>query len=319
MTKSENVKTTIEVILVTYPGVLSSALYGWQDLFSLANRISLADETNDSTYFSTHIWRATDLPPRLNAQLVLLPPSLDEHFYQQPDSALIEQLKTFHRQGAILASACAGAFLLAATGLLDGKSVTTHWRLADSLQQQYRKVRVDSNQILINEGDVITAGGLMSWLDLGLELVQQFAGSQLMLSLGKTLVVDTAPRLQSYYKVFRPVFSHGDKSVLKVQHFLQRNISTSLSISQMAEEAVLEKRTLLRRFVQATGYKPTEYLQQLRVQKARDLLERSRLPVEKIAVEVGYEDASAFRKVFKRITQLTPSEFRLRFNRNNAQ
>ena len=153
----------------------------------------------------------------------------------------------------------------------------------------------------------------MSWLDLGLELVAQFTHPSIMRQLGKTLIVDTGSREQKYYQSFVPKLDHGNKAILKVQHYVQTHFAGAISISQLAELACLSERTFLRHFVQATGIKPTEYLQRLRIQKACDYIETSTSTFDTISMDVGYEDNSAFRKTFRKITGLTPSEFKKRF------
>jgi transcriptional regulator GlxA family with amidase domain len=172
---------------------------------------------------------------------------------------------------------------------------------------------VNAGRILVDDGDVITAGGLMAWVDLGLELVARFVHPALMRELGRVLVVDTAPREQRFYQSFIPRLDHGDDAILKVQHMLQRSYAEGMSVHALADAAHMSERSFLRRFDAATGLTPVRYLQRLRIQKACELFETSARPVEAIAHAVGYEDVSAFRKVFVRTMGLTPREFRRRF------
>jgi transcriptional regulator GlxA family with amidase domain len=185
--------------------------------------------------------------------------------------------------------------------------------LAEEFERRFPHIRLNTEQILIKDNDIITAGGLMSWLDLGLELVSHYSNALLMRQLGKQLIIDTAPREQRYYQSFKPKFDHGDKSIRQVQSRIQSEFHLPLSVKSLADRHHMSERTLLRRFVDATGYKPKEYLQRLRVQKACDLLESTRTAISEIAHNVGYEDISAFRKVFVQITGLSPREFRQRF------
>lgn len=308
--------SAINVAIVQYPGAMQSAVEGLRELFSLANRLSTEQDT--AAPFSICIQEGlqiaetdkTSTPP---VQIVIVPPCIDGTYYGEEHPPLTRWLKAQHQQGAVLCSVCAGAFILAQTGLLDQRPATTHWLLAERFSERFPAVYLDDNKILINDGDLITAGGLMAWLDLGLELVAQFAHPTLMRQLGKQLVVDTGPREQRYYRRFMPRLNHGDSTILQSQHYLQRHFHDNLSVKGLASSSYLTERTFLRRFVRATGLKPSEYLQQLRVSKACDALESSQRTVEKIAAEVGYEDVSAFRKVFIKITGLTPREFRARF------
>lgn len=213
----------------------------------------------------------------------------------------------------MLSSACAGVFILAATNLIDSREVTTHWALAETFSQAFPSIALDSNKILINHGDIVTAGGMMSWLDLGFELIAKYASPGVVRQLGKTLVIDTAQRAQSYYQQFHPSFSHGDYAIVSIQQIMHQRYAEPLSIKQLAKQANLTERTMQRRFLKATGYNPNQYLQRLRIQSACDLLESTQHSFDSISHQVGYEDTSACRKVFINVIGLTPREFRKRF------
>lgn len=298
--------------ILNYPGCLQSAVFGLSELFELANRIGQQEDAN--IQFETCIIQSIDnqLP---HYQVLVIPPSLDEQAYQAPPADLCDWIVSAHQAGTIICSACAGAFILAATGLLDAREVTTHWGLADKLSTRFPNLVLNSERILVNDGDIITAGGIMSWVDLGLELVAQFSHPSIMRQLGKSMVVDTGEREQRFYRRFIPKRGHGDQAVLQIQQYIQINFHQAVSVAKLSEMSFLTERTFLRRFVKATGLKPIEYLQRTRIQKACDLIESSAESIESIASQVGYEDISAFRKVFIRITGLTPRDFRRRFTR----
>jgi transcriptional regulator GlxA family with amidase domain len=147
-----------------------------------------------------------------------------------------------------------------------------------------------------------------------MRIVDRLLGPTVMLETGKFLLVDASGREQRHYSSFAPRLTHGDESILKVQHWLQARAERSVSVPEMAGRAGLEERTFLRRFKTATGMKPVEYVQNLRVGKARELLEFTKRSVDQIAWAVGYEDATAFRRVFQRILGLSPGEYRHRFS-----
>jgi transcriptional regulator GlxA family with amidase domain len=205
-----------------------------------------------------------------------------------------------------LASICAGAFLLAETALLDGRTATTHWLYVERFNARFPAVRLDADQLLIDGEDLVTAGGLMAWTDLGLRLVDRYLGAKRMLDTARILVIDPPGRQQRYYSAFSPRLSHGDSAVLAVQAWLQETGAQDIALATLAQRAGLEQRTFLRRFRQATGMTTTAYCQQLRVGRARELLQASRLPLERVAWEVGYSDPGAFRKVFTRVVGLSP-------------
>lgn len=305
--KSDKVAHMHKIALLNYPQSLQSAIFGLQEMFMLANRFAEED------LFTVEILQETDLPPDPHFFAIIVPPSLSGGYYKSPSPDVTHWLQTAHQNTTVLCSACAGAFILAASGLLAGRQVTTHWGLSDDLKQTYPDIHLDSDKILINAGDIITAGGIMSWVDLGLELVAQVAGPLLMRQVGKTLVVDTAPREQRFYRSFQPNRKHADTAILAVQNHLQTHFDTNLTITEMANMAGLGERTFLRRFTKACNHTPTQYVQRLRIQKACDLLESTVQSVETIAYHIGYEDISAFRKVFFKIIGLTPRDFRNRF------
>jgi len=310
----------IRIAIVAYPGCAQSAVYGLSEIFQMANSLCLAQplSPSDTRQFDVEILKANDL---LNSpgqgkvySIIVLPPSLDPTYCLASDITLQQWLVAQHAQGAMLCSACAGSFLIASTGLLKHREATTHWGLSDAFVERYPDVSLCIDKILINDGDIITAGGLMSWVDLGLELVAQYTHVSVMRQLGKQLVVDTGLREQRYYQVFSPKRDHGDELIANVQLFLQAHYPEPIAIAGLAERSLLTPRTFLRRFVKATGLKPNEYLQRLRIQKASDLLENTRDSFETIAMKIGYDDIGACRRAFVKITGLTPRAFRVRFS-----
>jgi transcriptional regulator GlxA family with amidase domain len=169
--------------------------------------------------------------------------------------------------------------------------------------------------MVIDYGDVVTAGGVLAWADLGLRLVERFLGPTVMLDTARFMNIDPPGREQQFYSDFVPKTKHGDSAILKAQHWLSSQRESPIAVADIARYACLEPRTFLRRFVNATGMKPSEYQQRLRVTRAREMLEFSRTSVDEIAASVGYDDAGGFRRVFQKIVGLTPSEYRQRFCR----
>lgn len=318
---------TLEIGLVLYPGAQQAAVLGLTDLFCVANRIASTHlQQTEPPLRITH-WQQQDAadvapvrifdsgssePAVLSA--LILPPTLGEPIRADDTLSLTAWLCERHAEGVTLGSVCAGAFPLAATGLVAGRKMTTHWAYAELLQQRYPDVHVDADQLIIDDGDVITAGGLMSWTDLGLKLVDRLLGPTVMIETARMLLVDPPGREQRYYSVFSPRLTHGDTAVLKVQHWLQATQAKEVALSTLAAQAGLEERTLLRRFQKATGMTTTEYCQRLRVGRARELLQFEKTSIERVAWEVGYSDPGAFRKVFTRLVGLSPSAYRRRFS-----
>lgn len=203
-------------------------------------------------------------------------------------------------------------FILAQTGLLEGRTVTTHWQAQQLFSELHTGIEVDIDKILIDDDDIITAGGLMSWMDLALFILTKYTTPTNTRNLGKYLVLDTGLREQRYYQSFVPNYAHGNDKIVSVQRFIQKNHHLPLTLDQLAEEAFMTRRTFIRQFTKATTLTPI-YIQHVRVQSACELLESSHKPVEQISYLVGYEDVNSFRKVFMKIIGLTPSRFRSRF------
>lgn len=305
----------MNIAIIEYPGALKSAQYGLSEMFLLANQLCVGHKI--PVDFCVDIISLSQIEEVSREDekytAVILPPGLEQDFYFDPAPSLTKWLVERYQQGNILCSACAGSFIVAATGLLDGREATTHWGIVDQFRTRYPNVILHPEKIIVQDGDIITAGGMTAWLDLGLELVAQFTQPRIMRQLGKILVVDTGSREQCYYQQFSPNLTHGDSAILSAQRKLQNTYKSPVKISELAKECCLAERTFLRRFVKATSFKPSEYIQKLRIQKACDLLENTNNTFEKIANKVGYEDIGACRKIFVRIIGLSPREFKKRF------
>jgi len=316
-------RESVSIGIVTYPGCMQSAAQGLAEMFALANDISRQNRIR--THFSVELYSIESIRLDIQTgneepallQIIIIPPDMKGVYYPNPDQELLKWILKQHAAGCIICSVCAGAFILALTGLLCNRTATIHWLLEKEFSDKYPDVQLDTNKLLINDGDLITTGGPMSWIDLGFELVAQFGNATVMRQLGKLLVVDTGSREQRYYKFFSPKLDHGDQAILKVQHSIQLNYGEPITIKALSEVGFLTERTFLRRFVNATGFKPVQYLQRVRIQKACELLEASNAAVSDISSKVGYKDENAFRKVFVKIIGLTPKEFKRRFAAQN--
>lgn len=322
MTAKTDSPGSLEFGLLHYPGAQRAALHGLSDLFSVANRVAAELGAVELPQVRISHWQVDEAgqlqlledscgtagrPPRV----LIIPPSLES----TPAVELLERhrppLCQWHGQGTVLASVCIGVFFIAASGLLDGRAASTHWNYAQALAQRYPKVRVEANQPLLDDGDIMTSAGLMAWTELGLRLLERYLGAAVAWETARYLSVEPVTRPLPG-ALFSPRLDHGDQAVLRVQHWLQAGGAQDADLAGMAACAGLEARTFLRRFRAATGLKPTEYCQQVRVGRACRMLEFTRRTVEQIAWGVGYQDPGAFRKVFQRITGLTPSAYRQR-------
>ncbi|MEM7524660.1 MAG: helix-turn-helix domain-containing protein [Pseudomonadota bacterium] len=243
---------------------------------------------------------------------IVLPPNISGARGAE-DHTLHDWIRRQRDRGAVICSVCAGAFWLGHAGLLDGRPATTHWALEEEFRAAFPRAALHPERLIIDDNDIVTAGGLMAWVDLGLFLVERRLGAPVVTRTARSLLVDPRGREQRNYRSFRPPLGHGDAAILAVQHWMEGAVDSDLTVTALADRAGLAERTFLRRFRAATGLTPNVYVQTLRVEKARGLLERTRLSVSEICWRVGYRDLSAFGRVFRTVTGITPGEYRTRF------
>ncbi len=230
----------------------------------------------------------------------------------------IAWLKRVHRDGALVSSVCSGALLLAETGLLDGHSATAHWAYRDMFQRHYPKIvfRTESILCLEAEGDrIVTAGGVSAWHDLAVYLIAKFCGYQHAIETAKVFLISGHSEGQSPYAVMtRPMVSE-DGPISECQTWIADNYATAKPVAHMVERSGLKPRTFSRRFKAATGFAPIEYVQALRIEEAKQMLEADTVSVDEVGALAGYDDPASFRRVFKRGVGLSPSAYRKKFQR----
>lgn len=227
-----------------------------------------------------------------------------------------------YRDGAVVCAACTGTFLLAATGLLDDEAATTHWAYVDSLRRNYPNIRVHGDKVLVEagpDGRLVTSGSHATWYDLLLYVISRLRGKEAALQTAKFFLLQWHTDGQSPYMAFRQNLEHGDAAIRRVQEWLSGHYSHPNPVAAVEKESGLSPRTFKRRFKRATGLTPVAYVQQLRVDRAKALLEGSDTPVDQVGWRVGYEDTAHFRRLFKRVTSLRPGEYRRKFKLPVAQ
>jgi transcriptional regulator GlxA family with amidase domain len=228
-------------------------------------------------------------------------------------AGVVSWLRSRYACGAKLVSVCSGAFILAATGLVAGRSVSTHRICAEALAKRFAEITVDTNQRIIDDGDIITAGGFLAWVDVGLLLVDKILGSAVRLETARFILSDPPATEARYFPGFTPRQTHGDGAVLKAQEWVHIRDGRDVSLGSMAAAARLERRTFLRRFANATGMTPIEYCPAVRIARARELLECGNTPQKEITRSLGYKDVASFARVFRKVTGLAPGAYRKRF------
>lgn len=222
------------------------------------------------------------------------------------------------RHGRMLALSCAGAFVAAEAGLLDGRQATTSWWLGKLFRATYPRVGFREGELVVADAGVLSSGAFTACLDLSLRVVEHFAGPALALACSKVLLIHAKRESQFPYMTLQARADHGDELVLRAQSHIRSHVRQDLSIEQLAQALNTTPRTLHRRFHAALGCSPKHYIQEVRVDGAKRLLESTDLSYEEIVRRVGQEDPRAFRRVFARLTQVSPREYRRMFAHRKA-
>ena len=220
-----------------------------------------------------------------------------------------------HYQGAEVASLCVGAFLLASTGLLNGKECSTHWRFADEFRVMFPEVTLVDDRIVTEQKGLYSSGGATSYWNLLLYLVEKYAGRDMSIMAAKVFALEIDRKSQSPFIMFNGQKTHEDEPIKKAQEFIEANITEKISVEDLAMKYAIGKRHFERRFKKATNNSPLEYIQRVKVEAAKKHLESSRKNVNEVMYDVGYSDTKAFRNVFKKITGLSPIEYRNKYNK----
>ena len=227
---------------------------------------------------------------------------------------LREWLLRMMGRDACVATICTGSFILAEMGLLDGRRATTNWQFARMFRRKYPRVVLEPEEMLVQDGPLITTGAVTSVYGLILHMINRIGSPELAAVVSKALLIEGSRRDQTPYTMFSPIRRHGDEQVLRAQAFIETEYARIESIDTVAREVGVSPRHFIRRFKQATGEPPLKYLQQVRVQKAKERLETTADTVEEITWAVGYRDISSFGRLFKQHTRLSPKAYRDKFS-----
>lgn len=224
-----------------------------------------------------------------------------------------------YKQGAEIASLCTGAFLLAATGLLKGKKCSTHWMAANEFRRTFPDVRLQPEKIITDETGIYSSGGAYSFLNLMMYLVEKFCGREMAVFCSKMLEVEIERKSQSPFAIFTGQKTHEDEPIKKAQLYMENNVNTRLTVEDISDMFAISRRNFERRFKKATSNTPVEYMQRVKIEAAKKSLEAGRENVNEVMYSVGYSDSKAFRTMFKKITGLSPVNYRNKYNREMAE
>lgn len=220
-----------------------------------------------------------------------------------------------YQNGAEVASYCVGAFFLAQTGLLDGKQCATHWIQAANFRAMFPHINLVDDMIMTAQDGIYTSGGAYSYLNLLLYLIEKHAGRDMAILISKTFMIDIDKNSQSPFIIFEGQKAHEDEPVKKAQEYIEENYMEKITVDVLADKFALGRRSLERRFKKATANTVSEYIQRVKIEAAKKSLETGQLSVNEVMYDVGYSDTKAFRSTFRKITGLTPVEYRNRYNR----
>jgi transcriptional regulator GlxA family with amidase domain len=268
-------------------------------------------QTSDGLY---HIEADRLISDSGEADLIIIPPlrgQLDGGIQQ--NSAFFPWIRNQYQSGAQVASLCLGAFILAATGLLDNKLCVTHWQASEEFKKLYPKVKLVNNRILTDEAGIYTGGGAFSSANLVLYLIEKFAGRDVAIYCSKIFQVDWGRRSQTPFIIFTGQKSHADEEIRQAQALIEERYRDRLSVNEIIADIGIGRRTFERRFKKETGNTVMEYIQRVKVEAAKRELEKGYKTVNEVMFEVGYLDNKAFRNVFRKYSGMSPSDYRMKF------
>ncbi|MEO1010629.1 MAG: helix-turn-helix domain-containing protein [Bacteroidota bacterium] len=223
------------------------------------------------------------------------------------------------KHGAEVASMCMGAFVLARTGLVDGKQCATHWAGMDLFRKMYPKVKLVSNRVVTDQDGIYSSGGAFSFLNLMLHLVEKHCGRETAVYIAKFFEIDFGREHQNQFAIFQGQKDHEDEEVQEAQRYIEENVAERISVEQLAEKVAISRRNFVRRFKKATQNTPLEYIQRVKIEAAKRSLESTRQNVNEVMYQVGYADQKAFRNIFKKYVGLSPVAYKGKYNRSLAQ
>ncbi|MBS8239892.1 helix-turn-helix domain-containing protein [Marinobacter lipolyticus] len=324
------------IAIVALPHCHASGVHGVMDFFTVANFCGRSPAGQSEPLFNCQVVTVDDQPVHgysgalvtptikrgeFEADLVVVGSSVEAAVGAErlertlaPSRALHGWLRAAQERGVVIASVCTGSFVLAEAGLLDDQIATTHWRAAPLFRSRYPHLRLEEDRLVVDNGQIICAGGASAFTDLCIYLVERFASPAVALACSKLLVLDGRRAEQTPYMAFYSRKAHQDGAIRKAQAWLEQHYAEALAIDDVAAAVGLGPRTFKRRFKEATGETPLGYLQHLRIEAAKHLLESSREQTARIIWSVGYEDASSFRRLFKRTVGCTMEQYRKRFS-----
>ncbi|MCR8560896.1 helix-turn-helix domain-containing protein [Mucilaginibacter sp. BJC16-A38] len=320
-----------EVAILIHEDAVFSTVSGAMDMLIHTNRlfhesgkpmpfkITLVGEGNENAYLHNPepYVGYSSITNVATPGLVIVPAFYgDRSVTLQKHKALINWVSNMNKKGAEVASLCSGSYFLAEAGLLAGRSCTSHWFDKDDITSRYPDVNFLSDKVMTDDRGIYTSGGAFSSLNLVLYLIDKFCGRDVGIWASKMFSLDMDRTSQSHFAVFMGQHQHKDNEILKAQQYIEQNHQQQLNIDEIADHTNMSKRNFIRRFKKATQNTPFEYLQRVKIESAKKALEKGAQNINILMYDAGYNDIKTFREVFKKITGLTPQDYRRKYSRD---
>ncbi|WP_316809909.1 GlxA family transcriptional regulator [Pedobacter heparinus] len=311
-----------------------ASIVGACDVFTRANsfwkdagneelfKIELAGSSKKTDYYNglINIKPQTNISVISKTDLIIIPATSIRTYEDAMNSnrLMIDWIGNQYKNGAEVASICTGAFILASSGLLDGKSCSTHWRVADVFRSSFPKVNLQADKLITDGHGIYTNGGGYSFLNLLIYLVEKYYDRQTAIFCAKVFQIEIDRQSQSAFTIFTGQKLHGDEMVKEAQAYIELKLDEKISIEDLSSMFAVGRRNFDRRFIKATGNTPIEYTQRVKIESAKKALETTRKTINEVMYEVGYSDVKAFREVFKKITGISPLEYKGKYNKEHS-
>lgn len=327
-------RSRLRIGVLLFDEFILSSLAGPVDLLRVAQRLAQLRDPKVGPLFESHVFALGPLsastccsaglslhgasPPHADIDLLLVPGLMHSSPHGLIERVLAmraeqDVIRDFAARGVRIAASCSGTFLLAATGLLDGRRATTAWWLAHAFQRQFPRVKLEADAMVVDEGGLLTTGAATAVLNLTLRLVAEVGGESLAQQTARLMNVDAERQSQAPYVSLALMERPRSSITERAEKIINQSLHRDLSVTELAQTLSTSERSLLRHFKAHYGMTPLEHIQRLRVERAKALLETTQLSFEEVCERVGYSDTSSFRKLFKRATSLTPADYRERF------
>lgn len=321
--KSKRKTEIVRVAIINYEFALASAIIGIVDILGIVNEFCIKHshykrfetkiihtDKRVNNFYQTISFESEPLDENEDFDLIIVPPLIDVEHKFNTQQKLLDWLFLMYNKGNCIASVCIGAYVLAQANLLNGKHATSHWIIEQKFKADYPKVKLQINRLVVEDENIITAGGVTAYIDLCLYIVRKFTNVKIAYMCANYLGVDAGRTSQQHYKNLSSVAAHNDKQIENLIEWLKQNFSRQITLKEMSKKISTSERTLMRKFKKATGELPHKFIQKLRVQKAKQLLIQTNDSFEHITYIVGYTNPSTFRKLFKEMTGLNPGMYR---------